>query len=286
MIIKYIGKIADKRQDGAIWNGFLFSFNHCGECVVYDLKRKIREDNLSVFSEFVLDRADEIVPHSNSVSFGKEYYDKNDEFPLLYTNIYNNYANSQDKMKGVTLVYRIQRNDAVFKSTLVQIIEIGFSEDETYWKSAGTDDIRPYGNFAIDRKCGVYYAFTMRDESKTTRYFSFDLPKVSDGVNDEKFDVKRKVLNIEDIKEYFDCDYHHFMQGATFYDGKIYSAEGFTNSDDNPPAMRVIDTNLKKETKFIDFVKTGYKIEPELIDFDGDRSFYSDHKGNLYEIEF
>ena len=89
-----------------------------------------------------------LVPHSNSVVFGNEYYDEQDEFPLLYTNIYNNYAKNDDKLEGVCLVYRIERNEREFTSTLVQIIQIGFVDDENLWTSAGEkEDVRPYGNF-------------------------------------------------------------------------------------------------------------------------------------------
>lgn len=45
-----------------------------------------RQDEAEIFSEFVLDRCNDIFPHSNSVVFGNEFFDKNDEFPLLYTN--------------------------------------------------------------------------------------------------------------------------------------------------------------------------------------------------------
>jgi len=139
MRIENISKIKGGRQDGAISNGYLFSFNGKGECSVYETKALgcLKDGEAEIFSEFVLDKTDILVPHSNSVMFGNEYYDEEDEFPLLYTNIYNNYAKTDDKLKGVCLVYRIQRNEKTFKSTLVQIIEIGIVEDDTLWKSAG-----------------------------------------------------------------------------------------------------------------------------------------------------
>ena len=163
-----------------------------------------------------------------------------------------------------------------FSTKLVQIIEIGFVENENLWKSAEKEDIRPYGNFTIDREYGIYYAFTMRDESNTTRYFSFDLPMVSDGIMDERYNVKRVILNASDVKEYFDCEYHRFVQGAAFYKGKIYSLEGFTNSEENPAALRIIDVEEKKQIAFVDLVKMGYAIEPEFIEFYHDICYYVD----------
>lgn len=287
MKIESYAKIKDGRQDGAISNGFLFSFNHIGQCTVYETKKlgTLKDREAEVFAEFELDKDAILVPHSNSVMFGNEYYDKNDEFPLLYTNVYNNYANADKKLEGVCLVYRLQRCEKEFVSTLVQIIEIDFVEDKSLWKSFGEKtDVRPYGNFTIDTEKGIYYAFTMRDNDFSTRYFSFDLPKATQGELCEQYNVKKVVLKESDIKEYFDCPYHHFVQGACCHKGKIYSLEGFTNNADNPPAIRIIDTELKKEIVFKKFSEFGMNVEPEMIDFENDVCCYTDHFGNMYKI--
>ena len=289
MKIENVSKIKGNRQDGAISNGYLFSFDTRGICTVYEIKSLgcIKDGEAEIFAEFVLDKIDVIIPHSNSFMFGNEYYDEKDEFPLLYTNIYNNYATSDEKLKGVCLVYRLQRNGRLFESTLVQMIEVGFVEDENLWKSGGEkDDARPFGNFVVDTENNNLYAFTMRDNTQTTRYFSFDLPQVTEGQICEKYNVKKVVLKQTDIKDYFDCDYHHYVQGASYCNGKIFSLEGFTNSTDNPPAIRIIDTKLKKETAFKKFEDLGTNIEPEMIDFDGDICYYSDHNGNVYKLIF
>ena len=89
MKIEFFSKIVGGRQDGAISNGFLFSFNHQGKCTVYETKTLgcLRNDEAEVFAEFVLDKNETLVPHSNAVMFGNEYYDEKDEFPLLYTKL-------------------------------------------------------------------------------------------------------------------------------------------------------------------------------------------------------
>jgi hypothetical protein len=79
-----------KGQDGAICNGFLFRFDNAGHCFVYDLEKR------ALVSEFTLDRADEYSPHSNAVFFGTERLNAKDEFPLLYTNLYNNYKKKKN----------------------------------------------------------------------------------------------------------------------------------------------------------------------------------------------
>ena len=287
MKIKQLCKIAGG-QDGAIWKKELFRFNTDGSCKVYRISDCLNASGAEIepVASFMLDRADVFVPHSNSVVFGNEYYCSDDEFPLLYSNIYNNYAKAENQEKGVVCVYRLQRTENGFSTKLVQLIEIGFVEAGSYWKSENMVDIRPYGNFVIDREKSIYHAFTMRDEEQNTRYFSFTLPKVTEGETDEKLQVKRAVLKTEDILGQFDCEYHRLIQGACFDNGKIYSLEGFTNNEQNPPALRIIDPAKKIQEQKILFGDFGMTIEPEMIDFADGICFYSDNHGNLYQIEF
>ena len=287
MKAKKVGKIT-WGQDGAIWGGYLFRFGSHGECVVYDFE-EVKANGCTEtqpYGSFTLDKAEMINPHSNSVAFGNEYYAQGDEFPLLYSNIYNNYAREENPLKGVTLVYRLQRTGNVFTSTLVQWIEVTFTENTELWKSVECADIRPYGNFAIDCEKDLYYAFTMRDQTQTTRYFAFDLPKLADGVADAELGVKKVMLAEGDIKEYFDCSYHRFIQGACLHGGKIYSVEGFSGDEKNKPALRVIDVRNKRQEHYVDFVEMDMPIEPEFIEFYQERCYYCDGHGNVYELIF
>ncbi len=280
MLVNQVGKIGGG-QDGAIWGNYLFRFETNGAGTVYRLS------DLEEISVLTLDKADRLAPHSNAVAFGCECYDPADEFPLLYCNIYNNYAKAEDLQKGVCCVYRLQRSGTAFTSTLVQLIQIGFTEDVRYWcSSGGAKDVRPYGNFVIDRDKGEYWAFTMRDVDRVTPYFSFDLPKLTDGAMDEVYGVRKVTLRAEDIKVKFDCPYHNYIQGACFHDGKIYSLEGFGLGAKNVAAMRIIDTVSGQQLEYIPFFAQGLTNEPELIDFSGDTCYYSDAHGNLYVLEF
>ena len=281
MKIRQIGKI-NEGQDGAIWGNELFRFDHQGNCIVYDLQDDFRE-----VSRFVLDKNERISPHSNAVVFGCEYYEAGDEFPLLYSNIYNNYAKAENPLRGVCCVYRLRRTAEGFATTLVQLIEIGFVEDSRYWRSSDeVEDIRPYGNFVIDRDAGLYYGFTMRDACRTTRYFSFKMPRMADGVMDETYGVKKVTLQVSDILDYFDCDYHQFIQGACTHGGKIYSVEGFNDQPGTLAGIRVIDPAEKKQLLYVPFTDFGMGIEPECIDFRGETCYYSDAYGNVYVIDF
>lgn len=285
--IRHIANVQTE-QDGAIYGKYLFCFNSKGLCHVYNLEH-IEENSsdaadLSPVSVFTLDKADIIVPHSNAVVFGNEFYSDGDEFPLLYSNVYNNYAGSEDDLCGVCCVYRLQRNNEEFTSTLVQMIKICFTDNREYWRSAGdVTDIRPYGNFVVDVQKSIFYAFVMRDSEKTTRYFAFNLPKVSDGAEDSRFGVKKVSLNIDDIKEYFDVPYHNYVQGACYYNGKIYSVEDFNH--DVHPALRIIDPDQKKQIYHYDFCHSDMTIEAELIDFYNGKCYYGDNGNHLFEIK-
>ena len=271
-------------QDGATFGDLLFRFSPRGKCCVYDLSCVASgTDELSPISEFMLDRADEIAPHSNAVMFGSEYYAEGDEFPLLYSNIYNNYKNAEDKLVGVLCVYRIFREGDGFSSSLVQLIEIGFTSDRSLWRSEGdVEDVRPYGNFVLDNERRRLYAFVMRDGLDMTRYFAFDMPKACDGAICDRFGVPRTVLGVADIVDHFDAPYHRYIQGATLRDGKIYSLEGF--GSEIHPALRVIDTARREQIAHIDLYECGLTEEAEFIDFHGDRCLYSDVHGSLFEL--
>ncbi|MBQ4629693.1 MAG: hypothetical protein IJB70_01740 [Clostridia bacterium] len=288
MDIKHVANFVRSRQDGAIFNNIFFTINAHGECYVYDMTavdgNKIVD--LKELAVFNLDKFELICPHSNSVVFGNEYYCEDDEFPILYTNIYNNYANEKDKLVGVCLAYRIQKTTQGFTSTLVQIIEIGFVNDTTLWCSGDGADVRPYGNFVIDTQNDTYWAFTMRDKTNSTRYFSFDMPKLSDGEPDINYGVNRVVLTADDIKTCFDCEYHNYIQGACFNDGKVYSVEGFSVESGKKPALRVIDVEAKKQILHVEFIDFDLDAEPEMICFSNDICYYCDAHGHMYKLEF
>ena len=287
MKIKHIANIRSA-QDGAIFGDFLFRFEVDGKGFVYSLAEIDLESeeavDLPAICELALDKREKIAPHGNAVVFGNEYFEEGDEFPLLYSNIYNNYAKEENKLCGVCCVYRVQREGERFFTTLVQLVEIGFTDDRELWRSSGeVADVRPYGNFVIDCERSKYYAFVMRDGERTTRYFCFDLPRLSDGDWDDELGVRRVVLSAEDIVEFFDAPYHNFVQGAVLHKGKIYEVEGFHK--DIRPAIRVIDTEKKEQTLFFDFYEAGYIHEPELIDFYKGRCIYGDAHGNLFLLE-
>ena len=266
-------------QDGAVWKDTLFRFDASGNCKVYSLPR------LNKIDSFVLDKSDVLKMHSNAVCFGCDYYADGDEFPLLYSNIYNNYAKAEDRFEGVCGVYRIYRENGDFTSKLVQVIRIGFTKDSDLWCSENMEDVRPYGNFVVDTDHRKLCAFTMRDEERHTRVFTFDLPTLSDGNYSELCGANIVILNPSDIRDQFNCTYSQYLQGACYFDGKIFSVEGFSDAE-NPARIQVFDLVEKRWHAAMDLFGYGMNIEPEFIAPYKDKLIYSDAHGRTWEMSF
>ena len=286
MNIFKLGKICGD-QDGAICGDYIFRFNSSGDYSVYSLASlDFTKDNGELEAVFKgkLDRYEEIVPHSNAVFFGNNYYEEGDEFPILYSNLYNNYASDNEKT-AVLLCYRVLRNKNEFATMLLGEIKICFKDEKGLWRSSEGEDARPYGNFISNKDSDKLFAFVMIDNENLTRYFAFNMPDIKKGETN-KLGIKSITLNKQDIVYSFDTKYHQFIQGACLYEDKIYSTEGFAHDNVRIPAIRVIDSEKKEEVKYLNLTEFGYFEEPEFIDFYKGICLYSDAHGNLYKVEF
>lgn len=266
-------------QDGAIYGDTLFRFNSDGSCKVYSLPQ------MDKIASFILDKNEVLCMHSNAVSFSRDFYAENDEFPLIYTNIYNNYSSAEDRLVGVCGAYRITRTESGFTSKLVQVIRIGFADNGDLWCSKNVKDVRPYGNFVVDTDRHQLCAFTMRDEERQTRVFTFDLPALTAGIYSDVYEANVVTLNPEDILTMFNCNYSQYLQGACYYDGKIYSVEGFSNAE-NPAKIQVFDLIERRQYASLDLFGYGIDIEPELIDPYKGGFIYSDGHGRTWQMDF
>lgn len=280
-------------QDGAICGDTLFRFNAKGTGFAYPMEKVLNPENQEEalsYAEFTLDKAELVCPHCNAVFFGKEKTEPDDEFPLLYANVYNNYSKEENRRPGQLCVYRIFREGESFSTALVQLIEIGFTDDASLWcsyeKGEENKDVRPYGNFLEDTENGILYAFTMRDKDRSTRYFSFRMPSVKDGDFDDALGVPRVILKKEDILDQFDTPYHKYIQGGAFHGGLLYSTEGFGEKETSRSAIRIVDPAKRCQTAFFDLCDAGLPVEPEWMDFYEGKCLYSNATGFVYEMDF
>jgi glucan-binding YG repeat protein len=237
-----------------------------------------------MIGDFICDKSDFLSVHSNSICFGTEYYDKNDKYPLMYICVYNNYEGHANQYEGHCGVYRITENGSDFEGDLVQVIKIGFTEDLNMWKSLpNRGDVCPFGNFIVDTDKNDLYAYVMRDATQTTRYYKFDLPKVSDGEYNSLFGCKTVTLNVEDIKDQFDTEYSVYLQGADYVDGLILSSSGLGRGREGGAILRLVDLESKKVVKTFNAMNAGVYNEPEVIAVDPDtkKVYYGSTDGQL-----
>lgn len=290
MKITRIGKV-QSGQDVTIFGGYMFAFidrDERGNCAVYEMEalKNAGGEEPEPICRFKLDKRELISTHNNAVFFGNEYYEEGDEFPILYSNVYNNYQKCDERHEGELCAYRLTREGNDFKTELVQVIKIGFVEDTSLWKSApGTVDVRPYGNFAMSAENGELYAFVMRDVTQTTRYFAFSIPSVREGELSPEYGVKKRILDSSEIKYYFDLEYNKGIQGACTHGGNIYSIDGGCLGYIKSASLRVIDPIKREQVKLINLAEYGITEEPEGVVFEGDTCYYVAGHGDTYILE-
>ena len=272
-------------QDGAVYNKKVFLFNNSGNCNVYDVETKTK------IGSFTVDKVGVLNPHANSVCFGNEFYAEGDKYPLLYVNIYNNYWEGYaDKKEGTCCVYRITEENGVFGCKLVQVIKIGFTDDYNLWNSAednGYPYYLPYGNFVVDTDGDKLWAFVLRNGEEQTRFLSFDLPEIGDGVYSETYGCNLVTLESTDIIKMFDTEHLIVIQGCCYYGGKILSVTGLGKGTVASPFIQVIDPEKGEIEKNICFEEIGITNEPEMISVDpmDGTIYYASVDGILRRLE-
>ena len=138
----------------------------------------------------------------------------------------------------------------------------------------------------IDTDNNKLYCYVMNDTTNKTTYFKFELPALSDGVLDDAYGVNVVTLETTDILTQFDTEYSHYLQGGCYYNGKIYSLEGFTDDTTNKPTLRVVDLENQRQVTVIDLYDIGLTTEPEMIFVDNNILYYATVDGSIYKFTF
>lgn len=248
------------KQAGCAWQDYIFRFNTNNTFNVYALSTGNK------IGSFQLDK--DLYPHCNTACFSNERFDAADPFPLLYINAYNN----KELPKGTCYVHRIICHEPdSFATALVQTISIDFTED-TLWTN-GTEDTRPYGNFALDTTNHILWVYTLRDTDRTTRFFKFALPSLAAGEN--------VMLTKADIIDQFDCNYFKHIQDNCCHNGLLYLCTGYGIEDDLA-YLRVINPTKKAEVLTINLNDIALNDEPEYIDFHNNTLLYGMGKDSVF----
>lgn len=246
-------------QGATIYKNMLFAaLDKNGEMLVYDLNTNAQVGSITMTVTNTY--------HNNNINFGPEFYDVNDEFPLLYMSQENN-----DEHKCV--VVRITRENNNWECETVQTITFPTPQENKMW----------WANSYIDADNEYIYLMGYKNQSWTdgsndNRLVSrrWALPKLSDG------DV---TLDVEKSTNYHETPFWTATQGAIFKDGKLYQVYG-TPTYKDWIKMRVLDLENGIVERVLEMYTRGFTTEPEGIGYYNGHLYVVDVSGNVFKIEF
>jgi len=237
-----VQKIADLQgvtgqsyQGMAIWGDYVVSLQNTGQATIY----RLSADGLEKLNQFPL--ASQMKEnHANVAFFGKERYDKTDEFPLLYVSQCS--KQRYGDMKDVCFVERISLTKA---PKLVQTIVL---DDE--------EGLFGYAlQWMIDRKRGLLigYGNTVENMGKGNRWrtMTFKMPKLSDGevVHLNPKDALENYC-IQDLDPRFPSN--HIGQGACVIKDQMFIPIGL-GTEKHPSILYVWNLRKKRLDHIINF---------------------------------
>ena len=208
-------------QDASAYNGKVFEVGtSTGVLKVYDFATKelIASSTLS----------GDIKPHGNAVSFGNKL-NSSDPYPLFYVSGYNGLDASGNPLpRGTCFVYRIL---ADYTTQLVQEIYIDFAEDALWTGTETYNEAIRYGDYIVDTDNDRLYIVTLLCENHLlkTRLFEFNIPSTNSN---------SVILTQTDILNYYDLPFYPYLQGAEYYNNKLYISFGMTSDN---AGLAVID---------------------------------------------
>jgi hypothetical protein len=222
-------------QGGDVWGNYFFQFvANNTEVRVYNLATKTLVQTIIVTSGL---RGFVINCHCNTVCFGREYYDAEDIFPLLYVST----GFAADGYTGA-LVYRITQHQEVFSISLVQTLK--FPVDKSTWTEFVPGDEFAYLCYTSERVI-----------------FKIEMPKLKDG---DKIISRDSAIEAFQFTPQPDWMATSRNQDRLFYQGKILCVSGVPHAGD-ASVLIVLNLETQERERIIDFKKIGLTSEPESI---------------------
>lgn len=192
-----------------------------------------------------------ILYHSNQMTFGRDFYDSSDPFPLLYIS-----QRAREDNRCIMEVYRLtpkwseKENEYIqLEAELIQMI---------YFPVMTQDNSLGRINCAIDASNNIMYAYSYSTiESDPNRgkcrISLFNIPDIHE---------KEVYLNDEDIIDSYPLNYNGInSQGGCIKDDRLFIAQGYQSA--GYIYLNVIDLKKKKLLKRIDLLHNGFSWEPE-----------------------
>jgi len=259
-------KTREAYQGMAIYGDYMFSLHNKGICTVIDLK------NRKILSEFNL-ACYATTNHANVASFGREFYNPQDEFPLLYVS--QVYREKVNNMKDVCYVERVTKNS----SELVQTIN--------YKDEKGT-----FGyalQWVVDVKNGYLYGFgnTISNavEGNRHRITKFKLPALSDNDSNKMVTLtEADVIESYTLEDYYNGREKLLVgQGLLICNGKLFLPTGIGDAT-RPASLWIVDLDSRRINSVIDL--SYIKKEPEDCDVYQGSLIMQCNGGDVYKFTF
>ena len=240
-------------QGASCYGDYLFQFqDHNTNVYIYNLKEKTFIEKVAM--EPVSSN------HCNNVSFSNIFYEKEDEFPLLYV------SGSSSGSYNQVQVYRIYHNDNIFSFKKVQNITLpkGNDSNHMFWTQV-----------MIDNEEGYMYVLSKGLESNDTYISKLNIPAI------DYSDVK---LIEEDIIEQFEVTNSIHKQGAVIHNGFLYIMYGVPSWGDTN-YFRIIDLTNKEDYMTVNISEMGFKQEFEGLTVYKDKLIAATNGSGIYSIK-
>lgn len=195
------------RQGCAYYNGVLFIFHDSNDVVeIYDVDEKKLMSTFNMVEKGLSHNE----YHCNNVNFGKQKYDANDNFPLLYVSMEHF---NQHKI----LVFRITGNLGYFDFDLVQTIVLPIPSQISQYYPNCYIDAEKNSMWISGYTNNNYQAFV----GNRLKYIRYNLPDIKEGKI-----VELKTTDIQNVIEFNSIT---ATQGGSFYKGKLYQVFGISS---------------------------------------------------------
>ena len=234
-IMPVVGDGSPHPQGGDCWGDLFFQFSSNNTLVkVYDLSAKALIQSISIPPS---ERGFVSNCHCNTVCFGSNYYDLNDEFPLLYVST----GYGVDGYTGA-LVYRITKGLEGFSLTLVQTLK--FPKEKSSWT-----EFVPAGDYG-------YLCYT-----PDRIIYKVAMPKVSDGDTIVSKEISLETFQFTQQPSWMTPSRN---QDRLFYKGTIIYITGVPDAGETS-AFVILNLETLTRDGILNFYDIGLYKEPESI---------------------
>ena len=211
--------------------------------------------------------------HSNQATFGVDFYNSLDPFPLLYIS-----QRAKEDLRCFVECYRIlpfsANPESDYSSISAQLVQTIHFPKMTKENSLGNV------NCVIDQDKRLMYTYSRNNNNHDKNYgickiSCFGIPNL---------DKSEVFLEDSDIIDSYQIDCSAInMQGGCIKDGLLYIGQGYKSEG---IYMNVVDLSLRSLRCRIDLLKTGIEWEPEGCFVYEDRIMVSSNDNNIWAFQF